>query len=52
MNRLSFSIKTAPSEFSRIIDQILRDILKTESYFDDVHEHPMEEISLLLIKGI
>ena len=44
-NRLSFGIKTAPSEFNRIIDQILRDIPKTESYFDDitVHGRTMEE---------
>lgn len=39
MNRLSFGIKTAPSEFNRIIDQILRDIPKTESYFDDIIIH-------------
>ena len=45
MNRLSFDIKTAPSEFNRIIDQILRDITKTESYFDNiiVHGRTMEE---------
>lgn len=39
MNRLSFGIKTAPAEFNRIIDQILRDIPKTESYFDDIVIH-------------
>lgn len=39
MNRLSFGIKTAPSEFNRIIDQILRDIPKTLSYFDDILVH-------------
>ena len=45
MNRLSFGIKTASSEYNRIIDQILRDIPKTESYFDDiiVHGRTMEE---------
>lgn len=45
MNRLSFGIKTAPSEFNRIINQILRDTPKTESYFDDiiVHGRTMEE---------
>lgn len=39
MNRLSFGIKTAPAEFNRIIDQILRDVPKTESYFDDIVVH-------------
>lgn len=39
MNRLSFGIKTAPAEFNRIIDQILREIPKTESYFDDIIVH-------------
>lgn len=39
MNRLSFGIKTAPSEFNRIIDQILRDVPKAESYFDDIVVH-------------
>lgn len=45
MNRLSFGIKTAPAEFNRIIDQILREIPKTEAYFDDiiVHGESMEE---------
>lgn len=45
MNRLSFGIKTAPAEFNRIIDQILREIPKTESYFDDiiVHGSSMDE---------
>lgn len=36
MNRLSFGIKTAPAEFNRILDQILRDVPKTLSYFDDI----------------
>lgn len=39
MNRLSFGIKTAPAEFNRIIDQILRDVPKTEYYFDDIVVH-------------
>lgn len=39
MNRLSFGIKTAPAEFNRIIDQILREPPKTESYFDDIVVH-------------
>jgi hypothetical protein len=38
MNRLSFGIKTAPSEFNRIIDQI-QGIPKTLSYFDDLIIH-------------
>lgn len=39
MNRLSFGIKTAPSEFNRIMDQILRGVPKTEKYFDDIIIH-------------
>lgn len=39
MNRLSFGIKTAPSEFNRIIDQILQGLPKTLSYFDDIIVH-------------
>lgn len=39
MNRLSFGIKTAPSEFNRIIDQILSDIPYCDSYFDDIIVH-------------
>jgi hypothetical protein len=39
MNRLSFGIKTAPSEFNRIIDQILQGLPKTLSYFDDLIIH-------------
>ncbi|XP_059227060.1 uncharacterized protein K02A2.6-like isoform X2 [Stomoxys calcitrans] len=39
MNRLSFGIKTAPSEFNRIIDQILRGLEGTTSYFDDIIVH-------------
>lgn len=36
MYRLSFGIKTAPAKFNRITDQILHDVLNTESYFDDI----------------
>ncbi|XP_017478638.1 PREDICTED: uncharacterized protein K02A2.6-like [Rhagoletis zephyria] len=45
MNRLSFGIKTAPAEFNRIVDQILRDVPKTESYFDDIviHDESIQE---------
>lgn len=39
MNQLSFGIKTAPAEFNRIIDQILREVPNTESYFDDIIVH-------------
>lgn len=39
MNRLAFGIKTAPAEFNRIMDQILRDVPKTEYYFDDIIVH-------------
>lgn len=39
MNRLSFGIKTAPSEFNRILSQILRGLSKTEQYFDDIIIH-------------
>lgn len=39
MNRLPFGIKTAPAEFNRIIDQILHEIRKTQSYFDDIVGH-------------
>lgn len=39
MNRLSFGIKTAPAEFNRIMDQMLRNIPKTEVYFDDIIVH-------------
>lgn len=47
MNRLSFGIKTAPSEFNRILTQILRGLSKTEQYFDDVvvHGETIEECS-------
>lgn len=52
VNRLSFGIKTAPAEFNRIIDQILKDIPKTEYYFDDiiVHGETREECRTNLIK--
>nr|XP_023022237.1 uncharacterized protein K02A2.6-like [Leptinotarsa decemlineata] len=45
MNRLSSGIKTAPSEFNRIMDQISREMPKTEFYFDDivVHRNSREE---------
>ena len=39
MNRLSFEIKTTPAEFNRIIDQVLREVHKTEAYFDDIIVH-------------
>lgn len=39
MNRLSFGIKTAPSEFNRILDQILQGLEGTISYFDDIIIH-------------
>lgn len=39
MNRLSFGIKTAPSEFNRILSQILNGVPKTEAYFDDIIVH-------------
>ena len=35
-HRFSFGIKTAPADFNRIMDQILRDVKKTEKYFDDI----------------
>ncbi|KAJ8874213.1 hypothetical protein PR048_025055 [Dryococelus australis] len=50
LHRLSFSIKTASSEFNRIIDQIVRDIPKTMSYFDGiVHGSTREECQHNLI---
>lgn len=36
MRRLSFGIKTAPSEFHRILNQILTGLKGVLSYFDDV----------------
>jgi len=39
MHRLSFGIKTAPSEFNRILSQILKGLPKTEAYFDDIIVH-------------
>ncbi|XP_054275642.1 uncharacterized protein K02A2.6-like [Macrosteles quadrilineatus] len=39
MNRLSFGIKTAPSEFNRILSQILNGLNKCEAYFDDIVVH-------------
>ncbi|XP_054275019.1 uncharacterized protein K02A2.6-like [Macrosteles quadrilineatus] len=45
VNRLSFGIKTAPSEFNRILTQILKGLPKTEAYFDDIicHGSTMDE---------
>lgn len=47
MNRLSFGIKTAPAEFNRIIDQILKGLQKVVAYFDDliVHGATIDECS-------
>ncbi|XP_066904470.1 uncharacterized protein [Halyomorpha halys] len=39
MNRLSFGIKTAPSEFNRILSQILHGLPNVEAYFDDIICH-------------
>lgn len=39
MNGLSFGIKTAPFEFSRILSQILKGVPKTEAYYDDIIVH-------------
>ena len=39
MNRLSFGIKTAPSEFNRVLSQILQRLPKCEYYFDDIIVH-------------
>lgn len=39
MNRLSFGIKTAPSEFNRILSQLLYGLKKVEAYFDDIICH-------------
>ena len=39
MNRLSFGIKSAPSEFNRILDQILSNLDGTMSYYDDIIIH-------------
>ena len=36
MNRLSFEIKSVPSEFNHIIAQILQSLDGTVSYFDDI----------------
>ena len=45
VNRLNYGIKTAPSEFNRIMHQILHDIPNTVHYFDDivVHGETLEE---------
>ncbi|XP_054713771.1 uncharacterized protein K02A2.6-like [Uloborus diversus] len=52
IHRLSFGIKTAPSEFNRILSQILKGLPKTESYFDDiiVHGETLEEFRILFTK--
>lgn len=39
MNRLSFGIKTVPSEFHRILDQILSGLEGDTTYFDDIVVH-------------
>lgn len=36
VNRLSMGIKSAPSEFHRILNQILREVEGTVMYFDDI----------------
>lgn len=45
MHRLSFEIKTASSEFNRVLSQILKELPKTKAYFDDiiVHGSTMDE---------
>uniref|UniRef100_A0A0K8T6F4 RNA-directed DNA polymerase n=1 Tax=Lygus hesperus TaxID=30085 RepID=A0A0K8T6F4_LYGHE len=51
MNRLSFGIKTAPSEFNRILSQLLNGLPKVEAYFDDIicHGTTLEECTENLI---
>ncbi|KAI5739534.1 hypothetical protein M8J77_020390 [Diaphorina citri] len=51
MHRLSFGIKTAPSEFNRILCQILKGLVKVEAYFDDIiiHGKTIEECTNNLI---
>ena len=51
MNRLSFGIKTAPSEFNRILEQILQGLEGTLSYFDDIiiHGSSLEDCKKRLI---
>ncbi|XP_031338193.1 uncharacterized protein K02A2.6-like [Photinus pyralis] len=51
MNRLSFGIKTAPSEFNRILDQILANLDGVMSYYDNiiVHGSTFEECKQRLI---
>lgn len=39
VNRLSQGIKTAPSEFNRILEQILEGLEGVSSYFDDIVVH-------------
>lgn len=39
ISRLSFGIKSAPSEFNRIINQILANLEGVECYFDDIIIH-------------
>lgn len=52
VNRLSFGIKTAPSEFNRILDHILLGLEGSISYFDDiiVHGRSFDECKDRLIK--
>lgn len=52
MNLFSFGIKTAPSEFNQILDQILQGLEGTISYFDDivVHGETMSQCEKRLIK--
>lgn len=52
VNRLNYGIKTAPSEFNRIMHQILHDLPKTVHYFDDiiVHGATLEEAHINLRK--
>lgn len=54
MNRLSFGIKTAPSEFNRIIDQVLSGLQGVSSYFDDIiiHGETKEECQQRLIETL
>ncbi|XP_063904729.1 uncharacterized protein K02A2.6-like [Zophobas morio] len=51
MNRPFFGIKTAPSEFNRILDQILQGLEGTLSYFDDIiiHGSSLEDCKKRLI---
>lgn len=50
MNRLSYGLKTAPSEFNRIMSQILQGLKGVDSYFDDiiVYAETLEECAINL----